>query len=59
MPPERPPRPGDARCRRAPGPATAPPGPAPVPAALRDLAGLLRTAGLDPTAEELADALWL
>ncbi|WP_053691781.1 SAV_2336 N-terminal domain-related protein [Streptomyces sp. WM6372] len=34
-------------------------GPAPVPAALRDLAGLLRAAGLDPTAEELADALWL
>ncbi|MFE2553000.1 SAV_2336 N-terminal domain-related protein [Streptomyces sp. NPDC059355] len=33
--------------------------PAPVPAALRDLAGLLRAAGLDPTAEELADALWL
>ncbi|MFI8259306.1 SAV_2336 N-terminal domain-related protein [Streptomyces sp. NPDC085665] len=32
---------------------------APVPAALRDLAGLLRAAGLDPTAEELADALWL
>ncbi|MFF4098162.1 SAV_2336 N-terminal domain-related protein [Streptomyces sp. NPDC001903] len=35
------------------------PAPAPVPAALRDLAGLLRAAGLDPTAEELADALWL
>ncbi|WP_329314496.1 SAV_2336 family protein [Streptomyces sp. NBC_01278] len=31
----------------------------PVPAALRDLAALLRAAGLDPTAEELADALWL
>ncbi|MFD8795435.1 SAV_2336 N-terminal domain-related protein, partial [Streptomyces vinaceus] len=44
---------------RPPLPAAAPPGPAPVPAALRDLAGLLRAAGLDPTAEELADALWL
>ncbi|MEV0409856.1 SAV_2336 N-terminal domain-related protein [Streptomyces sp. NPDC050448] len=31
----------------------------PVPAAIRDLAALLRAAGLDPTAEELADALWL
>ncbi|WP_051695577.1 SAV_2336 N-terminal domain-related protein [Streptomyces sp. NRRL S-244] len=40
-------------------PAPGPGGPAPVPAALRDLAGLLRAAGLDPTAEELADALWL
>ncbi|KPI33791.1 hypothetical protein OV450_6325 [Actinobacteria bacterium OV450] len=28
-------------------------------AALRDLAVLLRAAGLDPTTEELADALWL
>ncbi|MFK0219089.1 SAV_2336 N-terminal domain-related protein [Streptomyces vinaceus] len=44
---------------RPPLTAAAPPGPAPVPAALRDLAGLLRAAGLDPTAEELADALWL
>ncbi|MFK0042921.1 SAV_2336 N-terminal domain-related protein [Streptomyces sp. NPDC090741] len=45
---------------RPPLPASsAPAAPAPVPAALRDLAGLLRAAGLDPTAEELADALWL
>ncbi|MFD0266809.1 SAV_2336 N-terminal domain-related protein [Streptomyces sp. NPDC127106] len=33
--------------------------PAPAPPEIRDLAGLLRTAGLDPSAEELADALWL
>ncbi|MFD7629968.1 SAV_2336 N-terminal domain-related protein [Streptomyces sp. NPDC059851] len=33
--------------------------PAPAPPELRDLAALLRTAGLDPSAEELADALWL
>ncbi|MGW7189093.1 hypothetical protein, partial [Streptomyces sp. NPDC054838] len=26
---------------------------------IRDLAALLRGAGLDPSAEELADALWL
>ncbi|MEU7555425.1 SAV_2336 N-terminal domain-related protein [Streptomyces sp. NPDC044571] len=31
----------------------------PVPPGLRELAALLRTAGLDPSAEELADALWL
>ncbi|MFD7079191.1 SAV_2336 N-terminal domain-related protein [Streptomyces sp. NPDC059918] len=50
MHPERPAVPASAgRCAQAP----------PVPAALRDLAGLLRAAGLDPTAEELADALWL
>ncbi|MEV6688627.1 SAV_2336 N-terminal domain-related protein [Streptomyces sp. NPDC051130] len=35
--------------------------PAPVPPSepIRDLAALLRGAGLDPSAEELADALWL
>ncbi|MFE5541400.1 SAV_2336 N-terminal domain-related protein [Streptomyces sp. NPDC056492] len=50
MHPEWPAVPASAgRCAQAP----------PVPAALRDLAGLLRAAGLDPTAEELADALWL
>ncbi|MDX6765013.1 hypothetical protein SIN09_37945, partial [Streptomyces sp. F8] len=34
---------------------------APPPAApgIRELAALLRAAGLDPSAEELADALWL
>ncbi|MET9882591.1 SAV_2336 N-terminal domain-related protein [Streptomyces sp. NPDC006430] len=31
----------------------------PAAVALRELVGLLRAAGLDPTAEELADALWL
>lgn len=30
-----------------------------APSAVRELAALLRAAGLDPTAEELADALWL
>ncbi|MEV4196568.1 hypothetical protein AB0J65_35060, partial [Streptomyces toxytricini] len=33
--------------------------PLPAPPAIRDLARLLRAAGLDPSAEELADALWL
>ncbi|MHC6626298.1 SAV_2336 N-terminal domain-related protein [Streptomyces globosus] len=33
--------------------------PLPAPPALRDLARLLRAAGLDPSAEEMADALWL
>ncbi|MFJ1568397.1 SAV_2336 N-terminal domain-related protein [Streptomyces erythrochromogenes] len=36
--------------------AAAPPHPAP---GVRELAALLRAAGLDPSAEELADALWL
>ncbi|MEU8438706.1 hypothetical protein AB0F18_38665, partial [Streptomyces sp. NPDC029216] len=36
------------------GPADGPAG-----AGLRTLAGLLRAAGLDPSPEELADALWL
>ncbi|MEV7725950.1 SAV_2336 N-terminal domain-related protein [Streptomyces sp. NPDC087917] len=31
----------------------------PADPAIRDLAGLLRAAGLDPSSEELADALWL
>ncbi|MEV7588788.1 SAV_2336 N-terminal domain-related protein [Streptomyces sp. NPDC089922] len=45
----------------APPPAVPPPrGAPPSPAApVRDLAALLRGAGLDPSAEELADALWL
>ncbi|MEU6310120.1 SAV_2336 N-terminal domain-related protein [Streptomyces sp. NPDC047014] len=44
-----------------PGPAEPPAGPATPPPAVgvRDLAVLLRGAGLDPSAEELADALWL
>ncbi|MFF4317682.1 SAV_2336 N-terminal domain-related protein [Streptomyces sp. NPDC001568] len=33
--------------------------PPPFDPEVRDLAGLLRAAGLDPSAEELADALWL
>ncbi|MFD8412820.1 SAV_2336 N-terminal domain-related protein [Streptomyces sp. NPDC059650] len=45
------------------GPPAGPPAPAgrhaPAPPEIRDLAGLLRAAGLDPSAEELADALWL
>ncbi|MFF3858648.1 SAV_2336 N-terminal domain-related protein [Streptomyces sp. NPDC002209] len=53
--PDRPPVPGPPDPVPVPGSF----GPPPVPAALRDLAGLLRAAGLDPTAEELADALWL
>ncbi|MCF3185203.1 hypothetical protein IPZ70_35505, partial [Streptomyces polychromogenes] len=35
------------------------PGPAARGAGLRTLAGLLRAAGLDPSPEEIADALWL
>ncbi|MGW9072534.1 SAV_2336 N-terminal domain-related protein [Streptomyces yangpuensis] len=34
-------------------------GPPPAAAGVRELAALLRSAGLDPSAEELADALWL
>ncbi len=41
-----------------PQPAPLPPQPAPPPG-FRELARLLRAAGLDPSAEELADALWL
>ncbi|MBT2479196.1 SAV_2336 N-terminal domain-related protein [Streptomyces sp. ISL-94] len=41
-------------------PRAAPPGgPSARPPGIRELAALLRAAGLDPSAEELADALWL
>ncbi|MEV7614987.1 SAV_2336 N-terminal domain-related protein [Streptomyces sp. NPDC089799] len=60
--PDRAPEPGPGAFPGAgpgPGPGPAPGGaPAPGPE-LRALVGVLRSGGLDPTAEELADALWL
>ncbi|THA81100.1 SAV_2336 N-terminal domain-related protein [Streptomyces sp. A0592] len=49
------PEPAEPPCGAVPPP-PAPPPPAP---GVRELAALLRAAGLDPSAEELADALWL
>ncbi|MEV7580876.1 SAV_2336 N-terminal domain-related protein [Streptomyces erythrochromogenes] len=42
-------------CAAAPPPAA----PSPTASGVRELAALLRAAGLDPSVEELADALWL
>ncbi|MET9842552.1 SAV_2336 N-terminal domain-related protein [Streptomyces virginiae] len=50
------PEPTAPSCSRAPAPQ--PPAPPAAPG-VRELAALLRAAGLDPSAEELADALWL
>ncbi|MFE5627481.1 SAV_2336 N-terminal domain-related protein [Streptomyces virginiae] len=57
------PEPAAPSCSRAQPPPPPPPPPqSPAPPAapgVRELAALLRAAGLDPSAEELADALWL
>ncbi|MEU3774063.1 SAV_2336 N-terminal domain-related protein [Streptomyces sp. NPDC032472] len=55
MPPTPPPATPPSADR--PAPAGSPP--PPTPPGFRELARLLRAAGLDPSAEELADALWL
>ncbi|WP_405831951.1 SAV_2336 N-terminal domain-related protein [Streptomyces sp. NBC_00105] len=60
MPPPATPPPAVPPAAHGPGPASRQAAPA-VPGApgVRELAALLRAAGLDPSAEELADALWL
>ncbi|MFB6614511.1 SAV_2336 N-terminal domain-related protein [Streptomyces sp. NPDC056367] len=54
-PPPEPAVPSPAPDPAAPSPAA----PAPVAPAIRELAALLSAAGLDPSPEEIADALWL